>query len=649
MSKSIWVVASVAFILSSGGGCAPGTLPGGGKSVGRLEFNRLAVRENLPWFWVADRDGDGVPEREEVVSLLFYPEAGSWERDSLRIVQAAAHSVPPPDLPEAERRRRELVIEDLDHGIPTLVYNDLRSLPDDHRAFVRHMLQVAHLIDATYGRQTGMDTLAAELPEDPASHSLFRRNWGPACVAPKTQNDPACTAIPGVSKPVYGVYPAALQADEEFCKTLAERPDGEKLLAPFVVVAERSGELTAQPYSEAFAPETAQVAAELRAAAEALKDPAEDALRAYLRAAATAFEDNHWEPADEAWAAMGPRNSRWYVRVGPDEVYWEPCSRKAGFHLTFALINPGSLAWQNKLDPVRQEMEQRLAALIGEPYRAREVAFQMPDFIDIVFNAGDDRDPLGATIGQSLPNWGPVANEGRGRTVAMSNLYTDADSRRIQREQAASLFDAATMEAYTDSAEPGLMATILHEATHNLGPAHEYLFQGKTDAEWFGGPLSSTLEELKAQTGALWYVEFLRSRGLISDELARQTYVDSLRWAMDHISRGMYTASGHPKAYSQLAAIQVGFFLDQGALSFDPRAPAASGSDRGVFTVDFDAFPAAVEKLMQQVGRIKAAGDRVAAQKLVALYVDGDRLPTELIAERILRHPKASFVYAVDF
>ncbi|MDQ7088946.1 MAG: hypothetical protein Q9Q13_14310 [Acidobacteriota bacterium] len=645
MSRGLWVVV-LAWSVIGLGGCGPTGAPPAGPD--RLEFNRLAVRLDLPWFWVADRNANGVPDADEVVRLLFYPDGGSWEQGYRRILELARRPEPGADLPEAERRRRQRVIDDLDHGIPTLVYNDLRDLPGDHRALVRHMLEVAYRIDAIYARQTGMDRLETRLPDDPASHSLFRRNWGPACLAPKTQDDPACSAIPGAPRPVYGVYPAALQADEDFCRTLAARPDGEALLAPFVVVRGEGRELRAVPYSEAFAPQTRQVAAELRAAADDLRDPDEEALRAYLRAAARAFEDNDWEPADEAWAAMGPRNSRWYLRVGPDEVYWEPCARKAGFHLTFALINKGSLAWQNRLDPVRQEMEQALAALIGPPYEPREVSFQMPDFIDIVFNAGDDRNALGATIGQSLPNWGPVANEGRGRTVAMTNLYTDADSRRIQRAQAASLFDAATMEAYTDSVEPGLMATILHEATHNLGPSHEYLFEGKSDAEWFGGPLASILEELKAQTGALWYVEFLRARGLITDALARQTYVDSLRWAMDHISRGMVTATGHPKAYSQLAAIQVGFFLDQGALGFDLRAPAANGSDRGAFTVDFDKLPRAVEGLMLRVGRIKAGGDRAAAEKLVALYVDGDRLPLELIAERILRHPKASFVYAVD-
>jgi hypothetical protein len=111
----------------------------------------------------------------------------------------------------------------------------------------------------------------------------------------------------------------------------------------------------------------------------------------------------------------------------------------------------------------------------------------------------------------------------------------------------------------------------------------------------------------------------------------------------------MYTGSGRPKAYSQLAAMEVGFLLDSGALTFDAAATAANGRDQGAFTIDFDRLPAAVEAMMKQSGGIKATGDRSAAEELKARYVDSDFLPVELISERILRHPKASFVYALDY
>jgi hypothetical protein len=369
----------------------------------------------------------------------------------------------------------------------------------------------------------------------------------------------------------------------------------------------------------------------------------------YLTAAAEAFRTNDWQPADEAWSRMNAGNSAWYVRVGPDETYWEPCNRKAGFHLTLARISPASIAWQDRLSPVRQEMEDTLAELIGAPYAAREVAFHLPDFIDIVTNHGDDRDPMGATIGQSLPNWGPVANEGRGRTVVMNNLYTDTDSIRMFRARAAALFDAAAAAGYPEDPDPGSLATILHEATHNLGPSHEYAFEGLTDDDAFGGPLATVMEELKAQTGALFFLELLVDRGIVTPEFARQCFTHSFAWAFGHISRGMYAESGSPKPYSQLAAIQIGMLLDAGALRWDPDALAANGTDRGAFSIDFDALPGAARDMMRRAGRIKATNDRAAAEELVRRYVDGDVVPMSTITERVLRDPKTAFTYGLAY
>ncbi len=635
--------------------------PGAHDAIARGDFNRLAARFNLPLYWLADANGNKAVDADEVRSLLFYPTAGAWteggklspafEDAYKRLVQG---DTLPAALTPQEAERRKLVREDLDQGRATLVYNDLRGLSDDEKSFVKHVLAASTLVDKLYATQRGIVDMAAQVPaDDAASQSLFRRDWGPKCAAPLTEKNPACSAIPGAPKPMVDVYPRSLQEkDPKFCEALEKRPNAKQLMTPFTVVREKkngkAGELEAVSYSEAYKDQVTAIAAELRAAADAVKDAKEAPLKAYLTAAAQAFTDNKWNPADEAWAKMNALNSKFYLRIGPDETYWEPCSQKAGFHVTFARINRDSLAWQDKLAPVEQEMEKTLADHIGAPYKARKVTFHLPDFIDIVWNAGDDRPAMGATIGQSLPNWGPVANEGRGRTVAMSNLYNDPDSLKIRRAQAEGLLAKDTAAAYADSPTPGLLATILHEATHNLGPAHEYKINGKTDAQAFGGGLASMLEELKAQTGGLYFIEFARKKGLISDELAKQTYVDNVVWAFGHISRGMYTDTGERKAYSQLAAIQMGFLMDEGALTWDAKTPAANGKDMGAFVLHFDKIVPAVDKLMKTVGSIKASGDKAQAEALAKRYVDGEIVPQKIITDRELRFPKASFVYGVD-
>jgi hypothetical protein len=616
----------------------------------RADFNRWAVRENLPVYWIEDANKDGKIQPGEVASLMFYPTTGQWttggaftkDFDAAYDRVVAASKAAPAD------ERQKLVGEDLDQGRPTLVANDLTSLSADDKAFVGHMLKIGQMMDRLYETQSGAAALAEQLPADAASKSMFRRNRGVKCVAPLTATQAACSAIAGATQ-IVSVYPATIaghqQSQKEFCDAIERAKNKDALMAPFTVVRQAGAELVTEPYSVAYKDQMTAVADELVAAAASVKDPNEKALVAYLTAAAQSFRTNDWLPSDEAWAKMSVDNSKWYVRVAPDETYWEPCAHKAGFHLTFARINQGSIVWQKKLAPIQQDMEAAIAAKAGAPYAARKVAFHLPDFIDIVVNAGNDRDPLGATVGESLPNWGPVANGGHGRTIVMVNFYTDADSQDARRAQAESMFDAASAKLYAGKPEPGLLGTILHEATHNLGPAHEYTVGGKKDGEVFGGPTSSMMEELKAQTGALFLIDMLRTKKLIDADLAAQAYTDAIVWAFGQISQGV----GPSKAYGSLAAIQIGILVDKGALTWDANAIAANGKDKGAFHIHTDKLAAVADDMMKLVAGIKARGDAKAANDLIKRYVDASTVvPHAIIAERLLRFPKASFVYSLS-
>jgi hypothetical protein len=620
----------------------------------RAEFNALAVRRNLPFFWVEDRNGNGAADDDEVVPLLFYP-AFAGNLDAAYDQLLAAKSEAPLDASQPDGQRRALVRKDLDAGRTSLVYTDLSSLSPGEKAFAREMLAASQTIDALYATQTGIAGFAAQLPQDPESHSLYRRNWGPQCAGPETEKVKECSAIPGSPVPVVGMYPASIdgiaQAAPGFCALLQQPGRDPALIDPFTVVRENGGKLEAIPYTAAYTAQMADVATRLETAADALKDANEQPLVDYLRAAATAFRDNNWWPADEAWARMSAANSKWFLRVAPDEVYWDPCGFKAGFHLTFARINQGSLEWQAKLSKVQQDMEAAVAKASGPPYRARKVGFDLPEFIDIVTNSGYSRsNAFGGTIGQSLPNFGPVAKESRNRTVAMVNLFNEPDSVATRRKSAESIFDKESLADYSDDATIGDFSTILHEATHNLGPSNEYAVAGKTGRVAFGGPLASLMEELKAQTGALYLNEVLRSQGIIDDAFARHAYVDGITWAMGHISQGMWSEPGHQrKTYSQLAAIQIGILMDQGVLTWNPEAMAANGTDKGAFHIDSAKIIPAVQSMMKQVGGIKARADRRAAEALAAKYVDTDRIPQSVIVERFARSPRASLVYSVRF
>ncbi len=629
--------------------------------IPRIEFNRLAAERALPIFWISDANNDGALDPAELALLWGIPDSGASfieaGKFTQRLVDAyadleAAKAGKVSD-PAEDASRRATVRKELSQGQPTLLRSDFSSASEEDKAIVRNIAAAAQLIEVIHAKQLGAFGLQKDIPaDDHASRMLFYRNQGPWCAAPATENDPNCSALPSKPKKIVGLYPAELQQDPEFCKKLAARKDGEQLLHQFFVVQGSGDDLKAVPYTEAYAAEMQQISGHLKQAAEAIKSESEAAFKTYLTAAAQSFGDNNWEPADEAWAKMNVNNSKWYLRIGPDEVYFEPCSRKAGFHVSFARINQDSLEWQQKLDPVKTDLEAALAKLAGPPYKARKVTFHLPDFIDIVINAGDSRDAHGGTIGQSLPNWGPVANEGRGRTVAMTNLYTDPDSKNELAKQADSLFCAATRAKFTPDTKPQVMSTVLHEAAHNLGPAHEYKVKGKTASQIFGGPMGSMLEELKSQTAALYFTDWLAAKGLISNEMAETAHVRDLAWAFGHISRGMYDAEKKPKPYSQLAGIQFGFLMKEGALNFKAEEKAANGADMGCYELDLTKYAAAAEKLMGIVAKIKGSGDKKGAEALVAEFIDAEGAPQEhmsRVKERWLRAPRASFVYSVVY
>lgn len=638
-------------------------------AVPRADWNRIAAEQNLPLFWTEDANKNGVIDPSELsIYWGLVPDAriedyrdkdgftAAFTRANERIAKVHAHgSKEEPGLDPQEAARRAVVRKELAQGRVTLVATDLTGVSPEEKSFLAHLDTAARRIEVLYAKQQGTFELEGKVPPaDPASKTLFFRNQGPKCEAPLTEKDPNCNAIPnGPTGKLSGLYPAAMLQTDKFCEALSKADAGKKdktVTDPFTVVTGTVAAPKAVPYHEAYKDDMAAVAAELKAAAGDLAKlgAKEAALKDYLLAAAQAFTDDKWWPADEAWAKMNAQNSRYYLRIAPDEVYAEPCSTKALFHVSFGLINQGSLAWQKKLDPLKKDMEKALAELAGPPYTAREVSFKLPDFVDIALNAGDSRNPSGATIGQSLPNFGPVANGGRGRTVAMTNFYTDPDSIASLEATSASLLCKGTMATYTSDPEPLLMSTVLHEAAHNLGPAHQYKAFGKIDREAFGGPLASTLEELKAQTAALYFTDWLAQRNQVDHELARKAHLRDVVWAFGHISRGMYDENKHPKNYSQLAAIQLGYLMDKGVVAWNATEIAANGKDTGCFSVALEKMAPAVKDLMTEVAHIKGAGDKTAADKLIASYVDvtGEKKKVhDVITERQLRAPKASFVY----
>ena len=142
-----------------------------------MAFNRVAVRLNLPVYWIGDADKDGAIDPGEVaVAPLLSDRRATATRGSTaaRFTPAFEAAVRAhrrrgkerAERPDAEEiARRKLVAPTSIRGAPTLVRSDLTELSADDKAFVQpHARGRADSIDELYATQIGAAALGLAGP-----------------------------------------------------------------------------------------------------------------------------------------------------------------------------------------------------------------------------------------------------------------------------------------------------------------------------------------------------------------------------------------------------------------------------------------------------------------------------------------------------
>ena len=228
---------ALALVFLAGCAHAPESVPAPEQAqtnrVPRDAFNRLAAELALPIFWTKDANADGALEPGELAlywgldpngTLATWVDQGrftqafevAYEAIAARFAHGASF---PSNLSADEVTRRKLVLEELGQGRTTLVATDLRNAPADEQRFVGDILKIGAIIDHLYAEQLGTAPYSAKVPkDDAASHAVFFRNHGFRCTAPRTQDNPACSAIPDPPKTkLSGTYPEALLQAPDFC------------------------------------------------------------------------------------------------------------------------------------------------------------------------------------------------------------------------------------------------------------------------------------------------------------------------------------------------------------------------------------------------------------------------------------------------
>lgn len=505
-----------------------------------------------------------------------------------------------------------------------------------YRDAVKRLLDAAPFIQKVYQEQVGAspdDRIAAETNDD---REMIDRYGHPWCLADASE---FCVAVPSFKKRASGVIGEGVKCEE------AAKAGG-----PFDVVTRgEGGAIKTVPYAVAWADELKPAAAIIREAAAILAQvPREAKMAAYLTATAAAMENPESYPyadSDILWNDMMSSDSLLYARIGADEVggdgVGDNCEMKARFHFNIGIRNQGANKIVDALGGVAQRFENDLAALIGQPgdYVAAEVKVHLPVFLDVVMANGDDvGGPSGTPIGQSLPNW--CGKNGKGQCQSSTMIYVNkslkAYSEDLISRYILPLFDPSLKDQF--KADAGLESVVYHEVFHNIGPRDKKTKPGS--AVTYGEKLIAKsgeswrlpLEELKAQTGSLFMATELykdakakKEKGEL-DEAAfaeaekqyKQHITYDMAWNLRMILRasrsGPEFASKSP--YSRLAAVQVGFLTEKGALSYNDESKQ--------WSIDFEKMPAAVSELMKKVGKLYASGDANGTEEMFLYYMKGD-------------------------
>lgn len=520
-----------------------------------------------------------------------------------------------------ELRRQELVRAEVAKTtwVPMVTDFGPDNLPPDEREMIKHILKAGRVMEDLFQMQLGSYPFREQLLQSgtDADRALMARYQQPWC---ESNPDPLCNGLATFTPHINPMAPEGL-SQEEAAK------HGELLLTPFTVV-ERGGDgqLQAIPYAQAaFGPKMAEAAEEMVAAADYAERIGERHLATYMRRVADALRSGRPFPyvaSDEAWYEM-KGHSKYYLRVGPDEVQWDKWQKKAGFQMIFGRIDQEAAKSVELYTAIRQQMEEAFAGVIGAPYAARKVEIELPDFVNVVMENGDMRGSVnGTAAAQTLPN--QCGEDGKEQCKTRIMLFFNKTQRTYSPEVMArfgQLLDPANMQHMDLKGLTGGMVD--HEFAHNLGPRQSLPAEDGRPLEQHIGACSLFLEELKAQTGSLFINGWLGEQDKRSEEEVLAGYTAEVLWMFGQLRRGLtlyrqgkFHETQSP--YQQLAAVQLGYLQEKGAVTFD------SVTQR--FSIDYDRMHGAVTSLLREVGQLYLRHDSKEIEAFFQKYTKGPGL-----------------------
>ena len=484
---------------------------------------------------------------------------------------------------------------------------DLSHLDDNQKQMIPLLIEASKIMDQLFWLQAFGDPepFLADI-EDPAARRFAAINYGPW---DRLAADQPFIESYGPKPPGARFYPADM-TKQEFEAWDQEGKDGLYTL----VRRDDAGDLTLEPYSQAFRPQLEQAAVLLRQAADLAVD-AEFAN--YLRMRADALLTDDFQPSDMAWMDM--KNNPIELVIGPIETYEDQLFGYRTAYESYVLIK--DMAWSERLARFAQylpELQQGLP--VPDDYK-QEMPGSDADLnaYDVVYYAGHCN-AGSKTIAINLPNDEEVQLAKGTRRLQLKNAML-AKYNQILVPIADKLIAEDQRRHITFDSFFG--NTMFHEVAHGLGIKNT--LDGSGTVRQALQEHASALEEGKADVLGLYMVQELRKKGEISEGEMMDDYVTFLAGIFRSIRFGATSAHGRANM------IRFNFFEEAGAFSRDEAT--------GTYRVNRPQFEQAVRDLSNRILTLQGNGDYGAVDAFVAemgnvgpaLQADLDRLASAAI------------------
>jgi len=405
--------------------------------------------------------------------------------------------------------------------------------------------------------------------------------------------------------PGRGFYPENLtrQQVEDFVKAHPEKKA--EIYSSTNLVRWHGDQLLGVPYHIAYRSFLEPAAKDLREAASLSADPA---FADFLRLRARALLDDDYFQSDLAWLDL--KNPKFDIIFAPYETYLDDLlGVKASYGAAVLIRNEEE---SRKLEMFQKYVPDIQDALPLAPAdRPSKRGLQSPmEVMDAPYRGGDLRHGYQA-VADNLPN-DPRVHEQKGSKKIFFKNFMDARVEYIILPLARYVMPPE--QAAKASGEGYLLATIMHEISHGLGPAYARTASGKVDIREAIGPVYSGLEEAKADVVGMFGMHWLVEHGALPRDKLEEYYASYVAGIFRTIRFGTGEAHG------QAEMMEFNYLSERGAIQRESS---------GKYAIANAAMPGALADLAKELLEIEATGDRRRAENWFRKY---DVMPAELTA-----------------